>query len=74
MANSKNTFNYGVQDVERARRFLQKHKRYMKIHDETGLDYFWLCRFSTGKIKDPRASLLHKLLAYMIIQGGESNE
>ena len=52
-------------DIERARLFLQHHKRYMDIHDATGLGYFWLQRFSTGRIKDPRASLLSRLLTYI---------
>ena len=52
-------------DIERARLFLQHQKKYMDIHDATGLGYFWLQRFATGKIKDPRASLLSRLLDYI---------
>tara|TARA_R110000824_G_scaffold82382_2_gene206465 strand:- start:6204 stop:6416 length:213 start_codon:yes stop_codon:yes gene_type:complete len=52
-------------DIERARRFLRTNKGYMAIRDATGLDYFWLSRFATGRIEDPRASLLFRLLDYV---------
>lgn len=52
-------------DIERARTFLNHHKQYRKIYDATGLDYFWLSRFASGTIKDPRASLLARLLEFI---------
>lgn len=57
--------NKHKKDIERARTFLNHHKKYMDIHDETGLGYFWLQRFAKGKIVDPRASLLFRLLDYI---------